>query len=71
MTILIISIIFGYLATGFVTTLLLHKFDSPYESGDEYDAVFTTFCWPIFWVVAVIMCVTWPFAKLYEKLLGL
>ena len=46
MATLIISVIFGYFVIGFITTVLIHKFDSRFERGDEYDAVFTTLAWP-------------------------
>lgn len=71
MTSLIIGSIFGYLVIGFITTVLIHKFDGHFERGDKYDAVFTTLAWPIFWIVCIVLVVVWPMAKFYEKLFGL
>ena len=71
MATLIIGSIFGYLVIGFITTVLIHKYDSRFERGDEYDAVFTTLAWPVFWFAWLCMLVLWPIAKFYEKLFGL
>ena len=71
MATLIISSIFGYFVIGFITTVLIHEFDSRFERGDEYDAVFTTLAWPIFWVVGIVLATLWPIAKFYKKIFGL
>ena len=67
----IIAYIITYFILGVITTVLLHKFDSRFERGDEYDAVFTTLAWPIFWITGIVMAIVWPIAKFYEKLFGL
>lgn len=71
MATLIISSILAYLVIGFITTVLIHKFDGHFEKGDEYDAVFTTLAWPIFWVVGIVLAIVWPIAKFYKKIFGL
>jgi membrane protease YdiL (CAAX protease family) len=66
-TICVIGIIVAYFIIGFITAIVLHD-SSEFESGDEYDAVFCTFAWPIFWIVGVFMIITWPLSKLYKTI---
>ncbi|QIN95886.1 hypothetical protein MN04_00097 [Escherichia phage MN04] len=69
----ILGFILLYFVLGFMTTFIIHKSGdwNPIEIESSYDAVFITLVWPMFWIVGIIMCIAWPFAKFYEKLFGL
>lgn len=64
----IIGFILAYLVIGFIT-VLIGRNHMEISSGGE--AVFATFIWPVLALFGIVSIVTWPLAKLYEKLFGL
>ncbi|QHR68222.1 hypothetical protein moha_89 [Escherichia phage moha] len=64
----IICFIFVYIVLGFII-VMIGRNHMEISSGGE--AVFATFIWPILALFGIVWIVSWPLAKLYEKIFRL